>query len=132
MPVFYKKMFSPSVFFSSLLDFKPFLENSSFFLKTLLRFYVYKIKPKNFGILLNSKLKTTYIRFTPKLNWITLALSVLPLLLAQVLARTLKKKSLFFFFLIKFTIFIFIFNKFSPDQVKTHCPVFFTADPQGG
>ena len=110
-------MFSPLVFFSSLLDFKPFLENSSFFLKTLLRFYVYKIKPKNFGILLNSKLKTTYIRFTPILNGITLALSVLPLLLAQVLARTLKKKSLFFFFLIKFTIFIFIFNKFSPDQV---------------
>jgi len=66
------------------------------------------------------------------LKRITLALSVLPLLLAQVLARTLKKKSLFFFFLIKFTIFIFFLNKFSPDQVKTHCPVFFTADPHEG
>jgi len=114
------------------LRFYPFLKKFFFFLKNSIRFYVYKTNPKNFGILLDSKLKTTYIRFTPILKRITLALSVLPLLLAQVLARTLKKKSLFFFFLIKFTIFIFIFNKFSPDQAKAHCPVFFTADPQEG
>jgi|SaaInl7_100m_RNA_FD_contig_121_225402_length_1350_multi_9_in_0_out_0_1 hypothetical protein len=66
------------------------------------------------------------------LKRITPALSALPLLLAQVLARTLKKKSLFFFFLIRVTVFTLFFNKFSPDQVKTHCPVFFTADPQEG
>jgi len=123
-------MLSPLVFSINLLDFNPSLKDSSFFKKTLNRFNVYKTYSKKFDILLNSKLKTAYIRFTPNLKRITLALSVLPLLLAQVLVRTLKKKSLCFFFLIMFTVFTFIFNKLSPDQAKTHCPVFFTADPK--
>merc|ERR1712127_1136865 len=50
------------------------------------------------------------------------------------ISQDLKKFKIiiFYFFFTKFTIFTFFIKKISPDQVKPHCPVFFTADPRRG